>query len=40
MSRFTRRALYKVSPPDPTSASGISSSSRLAHGVGRGIPVA
>ena len=26
MSRFTRRALYKVSPPGPTSASGISSS--------------
>ena len=39
MSRFTRRALYKVSPPGLTSASGSSSSSTAAHGVGRRIPV-
>ena len=34
-SRFTRRALYKVSPPIPTSASGISSSitARTASGA-------
>jgi hypothetical protein len=35
MSRFTRRALYKVPPPVPTSASGISSSitARTASGA-------